>query len=86
MPMPIDILVEYIDGRKEIIYIPNALLRWEKPNETGLSRQVLSPWEWAIPTYVFNLNTISSNIKSIVIDNNGLMADIKKEDNVFPKK
>ena len=86
MPMPIDVLVEYIDGRKEIIYIPNALLRWEKPNETGLSRQVLSPWEWAIPTYTIDIPKEKGVIKSVIIDPSNLMADIKKEDNVFPKK
>jgi hypothetical protein len=86
MPMPIDVEVEYIDGKKEIIYIPNALLRWEKPNETALARQVLFPWDWASLSYSFDLNANKSNIKSIVIDPSNLLADIKKEDNIFPKK
>ena len=32
IPMPIDLIVEYTDGSKEYIYIPNTLMRWEKPN------------------------------------------------------
>lgn len=81
MPMPIDVLVEYTDGRKEIIYIPNTLLRWEKPNETAYDRQVLFPWDWAFPTYNIELNAAKTKIKSVTIDPSGLMADIKPENN-----
>ena len=56
MPMPLDILVEYTDGTKEFFYIPNTLMRWEKPNPyTGIKATVLKGWDWAYPTYFFEI-------------------------------
>jgi hypothetical protein len=87
MPMPLDIMVEYTDGTKEFFYIPNTLMRWEKPNPyTGIKATVLKGWDWAYPTYFFEIPKAQSNIKSITIDPSGLLADVNKEDNVFVKK
>jgi len=87
MPMPLDILVEYTDGTKEFFYIPNTLMRWEKPNPyTGIKATVLKGWDWAYPTYFFEISKAQANIKSITIDPSGLLADVNKEDNVFVKK
>ncbi len=85
MPMPLDIIVEYTDGTKEFFYIPNTLMRWEKPNPyAGIKANILKGWDWAYPTYSFTVSQI--NIKSITIDPSGLMADVNKEDNVFVRK
>ena len=85
MPMPLDILVEYTDGTKEFFYIPNTLMRWEKPNPySGIKETVLKGWDWAYPTFTFEIPNI--NIKSITIDPEQLMADVNKEDNVFVRK
>lgn len=87
MPMPLDILVEYTDGTKEFFYIPNTLMRWEKPNPyNGIKATVLKGWDWAYPTYFFEIPKAKSDIKSITIDPEKLMADINKEDNIFQKK
>lgn len=85
MPMPLDIIVEYTDGSKEFFYIPNTLMRWEKPNPySQINSTVLKGWDWAYPTYSFEIS--KTNIKSITIDPEQHMADINKEDNVFVKK
>ena len=85
MPMPLDIVVEYTDGSKELFYIPNTLMRWEKPNpNSGIKATVLKGWDWAHTTYIFEIP--KTTIKSITIDPENLMADINKEDNVFLKK
>ena len=85
MPMPLDIIVEYTDGSKEFFYIPNTLMRWEKPNPySQINSTVLKGWDWAYPTYTFEIS--KTNIKSITIDPEQHMADINKEDNVFVKK
>ena len=87
MPMPLDILVEYTDGTKEFFYIPNTLMRWEKPNPyTRIKGNVLKGWDWAHPNYFFEIPKSKGTIKSITIDPENLMADINKEDNIFPKK
>ena len=82
MPMPIDLIVEYTDGSKEYIYIPNTLMRWEKPNVyPALKRTVLAGWDWAFPTYVLELEKPRTQVKSVTIDPSGLLADVKGEDN-----
>lgn len=87
MPMPLDILVEYTDGTKEFFYIPNTLMRWEKPNPyTEIKGNVLKGWDWAHSTYFFEIPKSKVTIKSITIDPENLMADINKEDNSYPKK
>ena len=87
MPMPLDVMVEYTDGTKEFFYIPNTLMRWEKPNPfTGIKGNVLKGWDWAYPNFTFEISKPKALIKSITIDPENIMADINKEDNVFIKK
>lgn len=84
MPMPIDLLVEYTDGTVETFYVPLRMMSFEKENPyPAMKRTVLSDWAWAYPTYELNLPKAKSAIKSITIDPSSLMADIKKENNVF---
>jgi hypothetical protein len=87
MPMPIDLTVEYTDGTKEIFYIPLTMIHFEKENQTpDIKRTVLNDWAWAYPTYSFAINKPKSSIKKITIDESTLMADIKRENNVFEGK
>ncbi|MCK6607598.1 MAG: M1 family metallopeptidase [Flavobacterium sp.] len=87
MPMPLDVMVEYTDGTKEFFYIPNTLMRWEKPNPyTGIKGHVLKGWDWAYPTFTFEIAKPKDKIKSITIDPENMMADVNKEDNIFTKK
>ena len=86
MPMPIDILVVYEDGTQETFYIPNPLMRWEKENPYPLERTVLKPWDWAYPTFSFEINKTKSAIVALVIDPSELMADVNLENNVYEKK
>ena len=39
-----------------------------------------------MPRFTFETNTENGAIKSVVIDPSDLMADVKKDDNIFPKK
>lgn len=86
MPMPLDILVEYTDGSKAQIHIPNPLMRWVKPNPNPeMVWEVQKPWHWGIPTYSFELLTNKDNIAKIVIDPSSLMADVNKDNDVYLK-
>lgn len=86
MPMPIDILVEYTDGTKEAFYIPLRMMSFEKDNpDPKIKRTVLQDWAWANPNYFFEIPKAKSSIKKITIDSSGLMADVKRENNTFPK-
>jgi Peptidase family M1 domain len=86
MPMPIDLLVVYEDGSNELFYIPNTLMRWEKPNSYSINRTVLKGWDWSNPNFSFDISKAKSSIKAIVIDPSGLMADVDLSNNVFEKK
>lgn len=83
LAMPIDILVEYTDGTKELFYIPLREMRGEKPKENFIeykdaNRTVLEDWFWTKPTYTFQVNKKPSKIW---IDPTLRLADIESGDN-----
>jgi hypothetical protein len=85
MPMPIDLSVEYTDGTKENFYIPLRMMNFEKGNpNSNIKRTVLKDWAWAYPTFEFNIAKPKSTITKITIDESGLMADVNKENNIYP--
>ena len=86
MPMPIDILVEYQDGSKDSFYIPLRMMNFEKENpDLTVKRTVLKDWAWAYPTYDFTISP-DKKIKKITLDSSELMADIKRDNNVYEVK
>jgi hypothetical protein len=87
IPMPIDILVEYTDGTKESFYIPLRMMNFEKENPTPeIKRTILSDWAWANPNYFFEVPKAKTLIKKITMDPSGLMADVKRDNNVYEVK
>ncbi|WP_460220370.1 M1 family metallopeptidase [Psychroserpens sp. MEBiC05023] len=74
MPMPIDVRVTYTDGTFEDFYIPLREMLGEKPTEATLKPN----WAWAQPLYSFEA---SKDVKSVLIDPMGRMADIKPSNN-----
>ena len=76
MPMPIDLTVVYTDGTSEDFYIPLQMMRGEKPT----SATVINDWAWAIPTYSFDAKKA---VKSVEIDPSQMMADVKRDNNIF---
>ena len=84
MPMPLDVLIIYNDGRRETIYIPLRMMRGEKKNPySGFKRTLLPDWAWAYPDYEFSIDSPESSIQGIVIDPSQLMADIERTNNVY---
>ncbi len=82
MPMPIDVLVKYRDGSKEMAYIPQYLTFGEKPVEDpSVPRTVFTPWKWTHPTYVFALNHRLTDVSVIEIDPSQRMADVDRKKN-----
>jgi len=82
MPMPIDVVVTYQDGSREMAYIPQYLQFGEKPVEDpSLPRTVFAAWKWTSPTYTFELNRHLLDIKSLEIDPTQRMADVNRENN-----
>jgi hypothetical protein len=82
IPMPIDVLIEYKDGTKEIAYIPLNAMFGQKPQEDqNIPRTIFEPWKWTHPTYSFSLNKKISTMKVIEIDASKRMADVEQKNN-----
>lgn len=85
LPMPLDILVEYTDGTKELFYIPLREMRGEKPAEDyeiykGAKRTILEDWFWTKPTYTFE---VGKKPTKIWIDPTQRLADVESKDNYY---
>ncbi|MDB5231723.1 MAG: family metallopeptidase [Chitinophagaceae bacterium] len=81
MPMPVDVLVTYKDGTKEMHYIPMNLMYGAKPAEFGINRIVETEWKWTHPDYQFSLTKGVKDIKEIEIDPSQRMADVNRINN-----
>jgi len=85
--MPIDLLVEYEDGSRELFYIPLREMRGEKPAENfdiyqNVKRTVLEDWFWTKPSYSV---PVTKKVKKAWIDPTQRLADINYEDNSIEK-
>lgn len=84
-PMPIDVNVTYTDGSKQIYNIPLHMMHNYKKQESDVNQKNLPYWKWTQKEYEFSLNVSSEKIKSIEIDATYRMADINRENNIYPK-
>ena len=81
-PMPIDLLVSFKDGTKELFYIPLNETLGNKPVEDDkIMRNDLVAWPWVNPSYTVRISREVSEIASIEIDPSRRMADIDRENN-----
>ncbi len=81
MPMPMDMVVTYKDGTKEVHYAALRMMRGEKKAETNDKRIVHSDWPWTNPNYEIVINRPIEDIASIEIDPSRRMADVNSENN-----
>ena len=82
MPMPIDVLIQYKDGSKQLVYIPMYLMFGVKPVEDpSIPRTVQEAWKWTHPQYVFEISRRIADLQSIEIDPSLRMADTERQNN-----
>lgn len=81
MPMPVEVLITFRDGSKELHYIPLNMMYGAKAAEDATPRTVHEEWRWTHPDYQFSLNRKVYEIKSIEIDPSQRMADINRTNN-----
>jgi hypothetical protein len=82
MPMPVDVLLEFKDGSKQLAYIPMYLMFGAKPvEEPSIPRNTYEAWKWTHPTYVFEIDKKITDLKVVTIDPSQRMADIEKKNN-----
>lgn len=80
-PMPVDLVVTYTDGSKELFYIPMNELMGNKPEEKSMKRTDVAVWPWVVPSYTLSVNRKLSEIESFEIDPSQRMADIDRKNN-----
>jgi hypothetical protein len=81
MPMPVEVLVTFRDGTKELHYIPLNLMYGAKAAEDNTPRTLHEAWKWTHPDYQFTINRKVYEIKSIEIDPSQRMADLNRTNN-----
>jgi hypothetical protein len=87
MPMPIDLVVTYKSGKKELYYIPLELMRGEKKEEmSGATTILMEDWGWVYPEYVLKIGSDVKEISKIEIDPTERMADVDRSNNSYPYK
>ncbi|WP_137404649.1 M1 family metallopeptidase [Echinicola rosea] len=85
MPMPIDLVITYEDGSQETVYLPLVIQRGNKPEEEGMPKRILTQrWPWTNITKEVTIERPFSQIQKVEIDPSKRMADIDRENNVFP--
>lgn len=84
-PMPIDLVVEYKDGSKEVFYMPLRVMRGEKSENQYPDAEISTEedWPWVNPTYTVEIPAEASSIERIEIDPSQRMADINRDNNVI---
>lgn len=81
-PMPIDLVVTYKDGSKELYYVPvNETLGNKQVEDKSMQRYDLKAWPWVNPSYTLKINRKSDEIASVEIDPSLRMADIERKNN-----
>ena len=82
LAMPLDIIVEFLDGSKEYDYIPMRLMRGAKHEKVeGLTAIQHKDWPWTNPYYFFSISRPVSDIARIIIDPTMRLADINPQNN-----
>jgi hypothetical protein len=81
MPMPIDVLLTFKDGTKELHNIPLNLMYGSKPAESTIPYTVHEEWKWTHPEYLLITNRSLNDLKSVEIDPTHRLADINVGNN-----
>jgi aminopeptidase N len=82
MPMPIDLVITYVDGSSEMIYLPLVMMRGEKAPEKGMPTRIhTETWPWTNLSKTLVITKNFKTIKSVEIDPSKRMADIQQENN-----
>lgn len=81
MPMPLDVLVTFKDGTREMHYVPMNLMYGLKPRENYLNRIVHEDWKWTDTEYHLQISHGIGDIKEIEIDPSKRLADINRINN-----
>ncbi|TKK66111.1 M1 family metallopeptidase [Ilyomonas limi] len=81
IPMPVDVLITYRDGSRELHYVPLSLMYGAKKAEDSTAFVVHPEWKWTHPEYALPITHKVQDIKEIEIDPSQRLADINRVNN-----
>jgi hypothetical protein len=79
--MPLDIVVTYNNGDKELFYIPLESMRGAKPAENNMERTILPDHRWVDMEFSFEIPEKMKKVTKIEIDPTKRLADIDYSNN-----
>jgi hypothetical protein len=84
LPMPIDLVVTFKDGSKELYYVPlNETLGNKQVEDKSMTRYDLQAWRWVNPTYTLKLSKPAAEVQRIEIDPSMRLADVNRTNNIY---
>jgi hypothetical protein len=87
MPMPIDLVLTFKDGSRQLHYIPAYLMFGAKPDEDSLLKVKQYPsWKWTHSTYIIEFDKRLTELTLAEIDPTQRMADVDKRNNKLELK
>ena len=82
-PMPVELVITFKDGSKEMFYIPTNETLGNRPRENqSMPRNDLNAWPWVYPTYNLTLKRKVEEVATIEIDPSMRLADVERKNNV----
>ncbi len=86
LPMPIDLVLTFKDGTKQLHYIPMYLMFGSKPAEDEMQRKVYPAWKWTHPVYIIEFDKRLTELVTVEIDPSRRMADVDRMNNLLELK
>jgi hypothetical protein len=86
MPMPVDVHLTLKNGTKELYHIPLSLTFGTKNEKFDGKIIEKEAWQWVYPQYRLSITHSLNDIESIEIDATTRMADVNRDNNIFPQK
>lgn len=83
MPMPVDIEIELVDGRREVYTIPLRIMRGAKEIDVYGETIVAKDWPWTNTKYALDLPYPKSQIAAVRIDPTQRLADMEEKGNYW---
>jgi len=81
MPMPVEVTVEFTNGKSKTYYIPLGLMNGTKDGDF----EVLPSWAWTNPTYDFEIKYDVAKIQKVYLNQEHRLADVNAQnDSLLP--